>query len=238
MPAMSTFIVTGASSGIGRATACALADRGVTVLAVARRGDALAELAAGHADLVRPVVADLSTDEGIATLVEAASAFDQIDGVVHGAGSIVPVEAYAGLSPNELTAHFRIHVATPIEINNRLGERLRGGRVLYIDSYSATTPRHGWSGYSILKAAAQMAARTAEQELDGVHVVRVFPGGVRTPLVDAVLASPTPAGDAFRAYDDAGEIVDPADTGRYIAGILLDATDAELAATEAWDFNA
>ena len=236
---MATYLVTGASSGIGRAVATALAVREVTVLAVARSEGKLRELAAEFDGQVHPVVADLVTGDGIAAVVEAAAAFDRIDGVVHSAGSLVPVEPYGELISAELTRHFAIHVGAPIEINNRLGERLRGGRVVYIDSYSASSPRDGWAGYSILKAAAQMAARAASQELDGVDVVRIFPGGVRTPLVEAVLAAPetSAAANAFRGFDAAGDIVEPEDIGAYIARVALDVSTAELAGREFWDFS-
>ncbi|MEM7094257.1 MAG: SDR family NAD(P)-dependent oxidoreductase [Actinomycetota bacterium] len=237
---MSSYIVTGASSGIGRATAVALAERGASVLAIARRVGPLAELAAGHPGLVQTLAADLATEEGLAALVERAAALadtDGIDGVVHAAGSLVPVEPYGELDSDALTDHFRVHVATPIEINNRLADQLRGGRVVYIDSFSAASPRAGWSAYSIVKAAAQMAARAASQELDDVHVVRIFPGGVRTPLVDGVLADrSSPVGDVFRELQAAGELAEPDDVGRYIARIATEMSTEELRTTEFWEY--
>ena len=234
---MANYIVTGASSGIGRAVAAALADRGVTVVAAARRREQLDELAEQHGESIRPLAADLATEAGLAALAAAVSDFDEIAGVVHAAGSLVPVEPYTALTSDSLTHHFRIHVATPIEINNRLGAQLRGGRIIYIDSYSASSPRHGWSGYSIVKAAAQMAARAAEQELDGVDIIRIFPGGVRTPLVEAVLDTEgSPVGDAFRGYDAAGDIAEPAAIGAYIAHVALDTTESDLASHDIWDY--
>jgi NAD(P)-dependent dehydrogenase (short-subunit alcohol dehydrogenase family) len=236
---MACFIVTGASSGIGRATASALAARGVTVLAAARSSEQLAELQAAHDGLVCPVAVDLATSEGIAALIAEASEFDRIDGIVHAAGSLVPVEPYGELDPAELTRHFGIHVATPIDVNNRLGERLRGGRIVYVDSYSASSPRDGWSGYSVVKAAAQMAAKAASQELSDVDIIRIFPGGVRTPLVEAVLDAPSTsaAGAAFRSFDAAGQIAEPDEIGAYIAHVVLDVPAAQLGEREFWDYG-
>jgi len=236
---MATYIVTGASSGIGRAAAAALAAREVTVLAVARSEGKLRELSAEFDGLVHPVVADLASEDGLQAFVEAVARFDRFDGVVHSAGSLVPVEPYGELTAVALSRHFAIHVGAPIEINNRVGERIRGGRVVYIDSYSASSPRDGWAGYSILKAAAQMAARAASQELDDVDIVRIFPGGVRTPLVEAVLAAPetSAAANAFRGFDAAGDIAEPKEIGAYIARLALDVSSAELAEREFWDFG-
>lgn len=233
------FIVTGASSGIGRATAAALAQRSVEVLAVARRSEPQAELQNQHGDNVRVLAADLATHQGIEDLAALATAYGRVNGVVHAAGSSIPPAGYGQLAADELAEHFRIHVTTPIEINNRLQHLLRGGRVVYTDSYSAAAPRPGWSGYSIIKAAAQMAARAADEELEDVQVIRVFPGGVRTPLVQAILDSPTPSPtrEDFRELDASGQLSEPDVIGTYIAGIALDATMEQLAAREFWDYN-
>lgn len=233
------FLVTGASSGIGHGTAAAFGQRGIDVLAVARRLEPLRALADTYGPHVHTLAADLSTPDGLHDLIEATAAFSRIDGVVHAAGSLIPVAPYAELTGSELTSHFDVHVVAPIEINNRLGDRLHGARVLHIDSFSASALRVGWSQYSILKAAAQMAARAAAEELQDTRIVRVFPGGVRTELVEAVLesSSQSPAVEAFREFDRAGELNEPADVGRFIARIALDATDEALDQHESWDYG-
>ena len=65
------FIVTGASSGIGRSTAVALADEGLDVVAVARNGEALGDLRRGRGDRIEAVVADLAASEGVDALEHA-----------------------------------------------------------------------------------------------------------------------------------------------------------------------
>lgn len=233
------FIVTGASSGIGRGTAAALARRGIDVLTVARRAELLTELQRDNGSNIRPIVADLSTESGINELLARAETYGHVDGIVHAAGSLIPPADYGELRADELTEHFRIHVATPIEINNRLGALLQGSRLVYIDSASASDPRVGWSGYSIVKSAAQLAARAATEELREAQVVRIFPGGVRTQIVQAVLESPNPSPTKtlFTELVDAGTFAEPNAVGDYIARIALDATSEQLAEREFWDFN-
>lgn len=230
------FIVTGASSGIGRATAEALAQRGKRVLAVARTQSMLEQLQEIAPELIVVVQADLSTDVGIEQVLRSSTEHSQLGGIVHAAGSNIPPKRYADLDAKELLADMAVHVSAPIALNNGLLPKLQGGRVLYIDSYSSTIPRVGWSGYSIVKAAAQMAARSAAAELDGVHVVRAFPGGVRTALVEAVLQAEeeSPAVRTFRNLEKNGEIIEPAVAGEYLASIMLDASVEQLAERKTW----
>jgi len=141
--------------------------------------------------------------------------------------------------PQDQDPDMLVHVVAPIAINNLLSRQLNSARILYIDSYSANAPRVGWSGYSIVKAAAQMAAKSAAAEIKHAHVIRVFPGGVRTPLVEAVLNSnsSSPTALAFRKIDADGALSEPAVIGTYLVNILVLATDAQLDEREYWDFN-
>lgn len=233
-------VVTGASSGIGLATARQLALKQHRVYAVARRHDRLETLKEAFPASIQPVCADLSSQSGIARLTEAVSKERQLNCVLHAAASSTALADYSELNDKDILDDMAVHIAAPITINNRLRPQLRGCRILYIDSYSASTPRVGWAGYSIVKAAAQMAARSAAAELQHATVIRVFPGGVRTPLVKAILNSDRDSDvvRVFKAMDAAGELSEPETIGAFIASILLDASDQQLAERESWDFNA
>lgn len=233
------FVITGASSGIGYATAKELAFRGEHVLGVARDVNRLEALKQFKPDAITVLTADLTDTSGLNQLFNALQNIDRIDGLVHAAGSAVELGEYIGIDELKLQADLAVHVTAPLALNKQLKDKLLRSRIVFIDSYSASTPRVGWAGYSIVKAAAQMAARCAAAEMPQTHVIRVFPGGVRTPLVDAVLASSidSPTVQAFRAMDTEGKIVEPDVTGTYLADLLLKATDEQLAAREVWDFN-
>ena len=232
-----TYLVTGASAGIGRAVTEALAARQVRVIAVARSAEPLESLAGGAAGHVRAVVADLSTDEGLGRVVAAVSHVAEIAGIVHAAGSLVSPQPYRCVAGSELVDHFRIHVATPIDLYHRLAANHVVSRMVFIDSYSASAARHGWSAYSIIKAAAQMSARCAAQELAETLSIRVFPGAVNTRVVDAVLASDSETAKAFEAIRARGELAEPADVAKFLVGLLIDASDDLLRSREAWDYN-
>jgi len=129
------------------------------------------------------------------------------------------LNAYQKLQTKEVTHHFNVHVLAPIALNQRLKFHKDNGRIVFIDSYSANAPRVGWSAYSIVKSAAQMAARSAAAELQGMRVVRIFPGAVRTALVESVLNAndKSPTSEIFKALNVAGTIVDPTEK----SGVLV-----------------
>jgi len=109
--------------------------------------------------------------------------------------------------------------------------------MLFLDSYSATTPRSGWPAYSIVKAAAQMAARCAAQELEDTAVIRVFPGAVNTLIVTAVLASNTDTAETFAAMLERGELAEPDEVAAFIVGVLVGTSPEQLRARDVWDYN-
>lgn len=242
------FIVTGASTGIGRAVAASIARRNNNVLAIARSAERLNSLQQSIGPHLQTEPADLATEAGRLAVASAALDFcngcggagkNEIHGIVHAAGSHVTPVAYQQLTSDDLTTDFQIHVATPIALNNALKTMLNSARILYIDSYSASNLRVGWSGYSIVKAAAQMAARAAAEECTDSTVIRVFPGAVRTPLIDTILTSEqlSPTVKLFRELESKGELNDPAVVGEFIADIMISATDQQLAARETWDIG-
>ena len=231
------YLVTGASSGIGRAIACELLERGFSVVTVARRPMA-AEVLSRCGDCHISIEADVTTQRGLDAVV-LALAGRSVLGVVHAAGSSIALSDYRQLNSDDLVRDMAVHVAAPIAINNLLSQQLSDARILYIDSYSANAPRVGWTGYSIVKAAAQMAAKSAAAEISHAQVIRVVPGGVRTPLVEAVLQSDSIAATAlaFRKLDAEGAIVEPEAISQFVADILVLATDDQLNEREFWDFS-
>lgn len=231
------YLVTGASFGIGKAVAINLASRGFPVLAVARSSQQLGELAARFPLQIRPVSADLSTQDGPDAILSAMGQSITVSGLVHSAGSRVVAEPFHAINTEDLIDHFRVHVASQIRLTQILQRNAAVHRVLFIDSYSASEPRKEWGAYSIIKAAAQMAARCAAQELGHTVTVRVFPGAVKTGVVEAVIASKAKASEAFSAMERAGKVARPEDVAEFIAAILVDTTDDLVQSVDAWDYN-
>jgi len=84
-----------------------------------------------------------------------------------------------------------------------------------------------------------MAARSAAAELKQCSVIRVLPGGVRTPLVEAILNSKetSPTVETFKQLDSDGKLANAADIGLFISNVLVHATEDQLSARELWDFS-
>jgi NAD(P)-dependent dehydrogenase (short-subunit alcohol dehydrogenase family) len=188
-----TILVTGASSGIGRACAVELAGLGARVVASGRSVERLAETlglmsGAGHLSLA----ADLSSDDGRALL---SSALPVLDGVVHCAGvnRILPA-SFTGAADFE-TIH-SINAEAPIILTTRLLKEKKianNASIVFISSISSMA---GWTGlmsYAASKAALVGASRVLAVELGrrGIRVNCVSPGMVTTPMNEKVEASRT-----------------------------------------------
>lgn len=231
------YVVTGASAGIGRAVCVELCRRKMRVVAVARSADKLQSLADECGNRLMFVAADLATSAGVESVANGVAGEAKIHGIVHSAGTLVPLEPLHSINAGELSRHFQVHAAAPIALYQQLVDGCPIDRMLFVDSYSASEPRVGWAAYSIVKAATQMAARCAAAELKETRVARVFPGAVKTRIVDSILASNTPTAAVFADMVAAGKLADPAQAAEFLTRILLDATDELLQSREAWDYN-
>lgn len=180
-----TAVVTGASSGIGRATAVALAGLGWNVALGARRVDALEETAllvcdAGGTPCAHELdVADAASVDTFFDAVE--DTLGPVDALVNNAGIAVP-GPFAELDPADLEREVRTNLLGPMLCTRRaLGSMLpRGaGDIVFISSDAARVPRPRLLGYSATKAGLEVVARTLTMELEGSGVrsttVRVGP---------------------------------------------------------------
>jgi NADP-dependent 3-hydroxy acid dehydrogenase YdfG len=156
-------VVTGASSGIGAATARRLAAEGFDVIAAARRRDRLDELAASTPGITA-VTLDVTSPESIA---ELASSFDDIAVLVNNAGGAI------GTEPVELRVTQALLPAL---------SRGAGGHVVVTGSIAGHLVYEGGGGYTAAKHGATALVETLRLELNGrpVRVTEVAPGMVRT----------------------------------------------------------
>lgn len=186
-----TAVVGGATSGLGRASAAALAAEGCDLLLWSRRADALAttarELREAHGVRVEHVAADALDPGAAATVAEAALALGSIDIAVLNAGG-PPTTDPAETDPEEWRRIFQLLAGTPIDLATRLlpGMRERGwGRIVSILSSGVRQPIHELvysnAGRSALAAWLKTTARAIASE--GVTVNGVMPGRIATPRI-------------------------------------------------------
>lgn len=210
---MATALVTGASRGIGRATAIALASAGYRVHAVARSADALAELAGGHSQVQAHVV-DLGNAPAVDTMVSQLLAEGPVDILVNNAGVFplapvvdTPVAQFAATLDANLVAPFRLlHALLP-------AMKARGaGHVVTIGSVADRRIFPGNGAYSASKFGARALHEVLREELlgSGVRTTLIAPAATDTPIWDPVDPDNTPGfppRSAMLRPDDVAEAV-------------------------------
>ena len=194
-------LVTGASRGIGYATALALARAGAHVVAVARTVGGLEELddairALGASATLVPL--DLKDHAGIARLAGAlAERYQRLDILIGNAGVLGPLSPLGHVEPQawddviaiNVTANWHLIHATDMLL--RLSE---AGRVVFVSSGVGTNPRAYWGPYAVSKAALDALARTyaAETATTNVRVNLFNPGPTRTRMRAAAMPGEDP----------------------------------------------
>ncbi|MDB5041005.1 MAG: short-chain dehydrogenase/reductase [Candidatus Eremiobacteraeota bacterium] len=187
---MSVIVITGASSGIGRALALRAARAGYDVVAIGRNRialDALAERVRGEGGSIAVEAIDVSQPANARTIVAlAARTFGGIDVLVNNAGHVA-VGPLAAQSDAALQDQFGTHVIGPIALVREALPLLRqaGGHVFMVGSGVARVPVHGLGAYSPSKAATRSATAILRRELkpEGIAVTYVDPGAVDTAFM-------------------------------------------------------
>ena len=183
-----TALVTGASQGIGRAIALALAARGATVWVVGRNPAALDEVVAtaqaGGGD-ARALVADLTSEDDLERLLsELKDAGAQVDLLVHCAGKIFHGRLDSA-AVEDFDAQYRSNVRAPYRLTQALLPSLvaREGEVVFMGSSIAGRARAGVGQFAATQSALKAVADTLRVEVNssGVRVLSVFPGRTATP---------------------------------------------------------
>jgi NAD(P)-dependent dehydrogenase (short-subunit alcohol dehydrogenase family) len=178
-------VVTGASSGIGRATAEHLAGLGFAVFGGVRSdGDAAALREAG----IEPLPIDVTDAGPIARAREAVEAkADALTGLVNNAGVAVtaPVEA---LPPDALRRQLDVNVVGQMAVTQAFLPLLRagGGRIVNVSSIGGRVALPLAGPYAASKFALEALSDSLRRELrgQGVGVVVIEPGGIKTPIWD------------------------------------------------------
>ncbi|MGC9500391.1 SDR family oxidoreductase [Streptomyces sp. WG7] len=175
-----TAVVTGASSGIGAATARRLAKNGFDVVAVARRTQRLRQLAEETG--ARPYPLDVTDDGAVRRL---AAELGSCDVLVNNAGGALGAESVAEADAADWERMYAVNVLGTLRVTQALLPLLRagqGGTVVTVTSTAAFTAYEGGGGYCAAKYAERALTETLRLELSGepVRVIEVAPGMVMT----------------------------------------------------------
>lgn len=211
-------VISGAGRGIGAAIAEALAEAGADVVIGARSEHQLSETAATvaqHGRRAVSVAGDLSTRDGMATLVEEAQgAFGGIDIVVNNVGGAMPAP-FLDTSEAAFDAAMRFNVTSAFNLTQLAIPALRarggGGSVVNITSTAGRFAIRGMAAYGTAKAALIHLTKELAQDLSpSIRVNAVSPGAIATSALDIVLETPE-LHEAMVAGTPLGRLGDPAD---------------------------
>lgn len=193
METMKTAVVTGAGSGVGRATALRLVAAGWRVALVGRRPEALAETArlAGGAGAVLECACDVGkVAEVKAMAARVLSAFGGVEVLVNAAGTNVPQRSLEVLSEADYHVMIDANLHGPYHCVQAFlpGMRARGsGTIVNVvsDAGKQASPKAG-PGYVMTKfgLAGLTQAINAEERSRGIRASALFPGDIDTPLLD------------------------------------------------------
>jgi NADP-dependent 3-hydroxy acid dehydrogenase YdfG len=177
---MAIAVVTGASSGIGAATARKLAVQGYDVVVAARRLDLLSALADEIG--ARAVALDITSDASVAALAEAVP---EVDLLVNNAGGALGADPVATASLEDWQRMYDVNVLGTLRVTKALLPALRaggGGTIITVTSTAAHITYEGGAGYTAAKHAERAMVETLRLELNGepVRVVEIAPGMVHT----------------------------------------------------------
>lgn len=193
-----TALITGASRGIGAATAKRLAEYGAAVVLAARSGAEIGEVASAICEAggeAEAVPCDVTRYEDVSAAVDhCVTGHGGLDILVNNAGLIDPIARLADSDPAEWAqvadvnykgVYHGLRAAIPVM------EKAEGGTIVNISSGAATSALDGWSHYCSSKAAVLMLTRCADKEYrdSGIRVVGLSPGTVATGMQVSIRSS-------------------------------------------------
>lgn len=198
-------VVTGASRGIGKATALALAKEGAHIIAVARTVGALEALdddikaVSGNAATLVPLdITDFDALDRLGGVI--MEKYGKLDILIANAGFLGDITPVSHLKPKTFDKLMNINVTANYRLIRSLDPLLRAadhGRAVFMGSSNvARNPRHFWGGYATSKAALECLVKTYAQEIErsNLRVNILNPGPIRT----AMRAKAAPGEDASK----------------------------------------
>ncbi|MFK3677651.1 SDR family oxidoreductase [Microbacterium sp. NPDC090218] len=229
-------VVTGAGSGIGRATAQAMLEAGFRVALVGRREDALRETAGGHPQaLVVPT--DVTDAEEVDALFDAVVAeWGRVDVLFNNAGTFGPAASAAEISPTDWQATLDVNVTGALlcagaAMRVMIAQRPSGGRIINNGSISAHVPRPLSVAYTVSKHA--ITGLTKSLDLDGrphgISAGQIDIGNARTEIMDRIgVGDGALQADGTRRAEPTFDVADAARAVLFMAQLPPEANVANL----------
>lgn len=218
-----TFLITGASKGLGRSIAILLAKKGYVVVGLARSSMELTSLDKTLKSF-NPKCTVLECDLSSAAEVNnighlIVDAYPSISGLVHNAGIIGPVDNMFAVNADEWDVALQVNLSSVQRLTGIIYESLaaaNGCRVTTISSGAAIKSLPSWSAYCTSKAALEMWTKCLAQEgmSDNITAISFAPGIVDTGMqatIRSVSKQKFPMVDRFIGFHENGDLTNPDD---------------------------
>jgi short-subunit dehydrogenase len=221
-------VITGASSGIGKAIALELANQSVKLCLIGRHLDKLEEVASvarSSAPQVQTYQLDITQDEDIINLkTYIEKDFGEVDILVHSAG-IISFGEIQTTPVTVLDEQYRINVRAPYLLTQTLLPSIikRQGQIVFINSITIHSIKARFGQYAATKHALKAIADSlrAEVNSDGVRVISIYPGSTASPMQTSIRKT------EGREYNPA-RLLQPEDVASTIINTLQLARTAEV----------
>ncbi|WP_162909657.1 SDR family NAD(P)-dependent oxidoreductase [Aggregatilinea lenta] len=239
-------LITGASRGLGEATARALAQMGARVVLNARSSDDLVAVAGrirsagGTAEVV---VGDVSAPEICERLIQTAlDRFGRIDALINNAAMLEPIAAIGDAERDDWTRHMAVNVIGPVLLTRAALASLRSrkGRVINVSSGAAVHPKATWAAYGASKSALNHLTTVLALEEPEITALAVAPGIIDTEM--QALIRERGKGtmqekdyQRFVGLHERGELRSPDEPGRALAVLALHAPHEWSGMFVTWD---
>ena len=234
-----TFLVTGASKGIGLELSLSLATSGINVILLARDTPML-EQSRDMVQLTLPsvslIVCDLADNHSIDTAIaELKNNFQKIDGIVHNAGMISPIMPMNKAPSDAWAENIQVNLIGVQRLTKGIYSLMQASkhcRVTTISSGASLRPLESWSSYCVAKAGQDMWARCLAEEgkQDGITAISIAPGIVNTDMQKEIRSADSedfPSLSSFVGYYENGDLSDAKDVANKLLPLITKHTNEQ-----------
>ena len=242
---MTNLLVTGASSGIGKALVQLIAEekKDITLLAVARRAELLTELEEAYPEKVIAIAADISTEAGRDKITKQVEIRGPLSFIVNNAGTELPVAPIEELTLAGYRASHATNTEGPLFLTKQLLTQATDScRTLFVTSGAAYKAFHGLTAYACAKAALEMVCQSFQLEYQHTNLLfaSLRPGGVHTDMVERLASYPEKQfalADYTKARMEGREkpLITPKQSAQFIKNVLFETEDGEY--SRHWNIN-
>lgn len=233
---MKVALITGGGSGIGQSISWALARKNIRVYIVGRHIEKLATTIKPHPNLIHPIVADITTQNGINIIVNGLNNAS-LNYLIHNAGQEGKRESLELMSRENWHGTHTLNVEAPLFLTQALLPKLqKEARILLISSMLAHSPLVNFSAYCASKAALNMLGKSFNLEFNKKHIFTGIcdPGPVDTAMQERLRTMESADSDEkfFDIMKSSGQLTDPKHVAEFIVDKLLSTSNEQFVKNE------